>query len=185
MALEAVFRDMYARLQALQEVLLDLRTTIVEDRPRRGDVIFVDMLSDITDELLGRIEEALQAARRGQQDIGGRADMGGVRQELTTCQELFNGMAHRFTSELMHYERMAELAQVGRERGGEWRAWADSVRQALEGCRQPLFEANEALFHCWQEIAERVGMTSVSAQATNIGRYVAGPEGRDAVEAAI
>jgi hypothetical protein len=67
------------------------------------------------------------------------------------------------------YERIAELLSVGYERQGEWLTWANSVKEGLDGCRQPLFDINHALFLCWQEIAERVGTLAVSAQERMTG----------------
>jgi hypothetical protein len=80
----------------------------------------------------------------------------------------------------MPYERIADLARVGRTRGGEWRAWATSVKQALDGCRQPLFDVQQAQFECWQEVAERSARQSISIQATGIAH----PAAADAQRAA-
>ena len=49
----------------------------------------------------------------------------------------------------------------------------------LESCQQDLYVTNEALFRCWLEIAERVGMTSVSVQATNIGQQITAPQDQE------
>jgi hypothetical protein len=46
------------------------------------------------------------------------------------------------------------------------------VKQGVEHCRQPLEDAGKALAECWQELAERVGMTSVSVRTKNIGQKI-------------
>jgi hypothetical protein len=185
MALEATFADLTVRLQALRESLSGLRMTAVEDKPLRGDVVLVDVFGDAADDLLGWLEEAADAAEAGRQSVGGPVDLDHVRRALTTCQERFNRLVDRFTSDLVRYERIAELARLGHERGGEWRAWATSVKAALEDCRQPIFDVNQALFRCWQDLTERVGMTSVSVRATSIGRHVSVPERENVAEAGI
>ncbi len=175
MALEIVFHDASLSLQALREALTGLRTTVVEDKPLQGDVVLVDLFGDAADDLLGLLDEALAAAIEGQQAVIHPADLERARRALTTCQKRFNQIAHRFSSDLLRYERIAELKRFGRRRGGEWRAWASSVKAALDWCQQPLFDVNQALFNCWQELAERAGMHVVTVQATNIGQQLTSP----------
>jgi hypothetical protein len=89
------------------------------------------------------------------------------------------------SSDLLSYERLAELATFGSERGGEWRGWADSVKEALARSWRPAFEVNQALFLCWQEIAERAGVNAVSVHATNIGQMIEGVENKETVPAGV
>ena len=178
MALEAAFGDLAVQFQILRDALLALRTTVIEDRPLRDDVALVDSFGDAVEDILGWLEEALIASREGQQAVGHPLDLDRARRALTTCQERFNWISQRFFSDLVSYQRIEELTGLGRERRGEWLAWGSSVREGLDRCQQPLYDVNQALFRCWQEIAERVGMTSVSVQATNIGQQITVPEGR-------
>lgn len=176
MALESAFQDLRAQLDNLRDVLVGLRVTVVEDKPRLDDIVLVDVLSDHIDEMAGRVEEARLAAAEGLRSVDGRHDPGGARRAVIACQEHYNLMSNRFVSDLVRYERIAQLIRVGRERGGEWRAWSRGVRDALEGCRQPLFEVGQALFACWRELVERAGMSSsVTVRATNIGPRVVLP----------
>ena len=181
MALEAAFQDLCARLAALREALSGLRTTVVEDKPLRGDVVLVDVFGDAAEDLLGWLEEALAAASAGQRAVDHSVDLDRARRSLITCQERFSRIAHRFSTDLAPYERVADLTRLGRERGGEWRAWANSVKEAFGWCHQPLFDVNQALFRCWQEIAERATMSSVSIRATNtnVGQRITLPKGED------
>jgi hypothetical protein len=152
--------------------LVGLRTTAVEDKPLEGDVVLVDVFGDAADDLRGWLEEAFAAAAEGQQASAHPVDLERARRSLTICQGRFNRISQRFSSDLVHYERMAELTRFGRTRGGEWRAWATGVKEALDSCRQPLFDTGETLFRCWQELAERAEITSISVQATNIGQQL-------------
>jgi hypothetical protein len=177
MALEAAFKELYANLHKLHEGVIGLRTTVVEDKPLSGDIVLVDVFGDASDDLLGWLEEALADVREGQQAATYPVDLDRARRALTTCQEQFNRISQRFSSDLICYERIADLTHFGRKRGGEWHAWAASVKHALDGCQQALYASSQTLFRCWQEIAERVGMNSVSVQATNIGQQITVSDG--------
>jgi hypothetical protein len=177
MALEAAFADLCAHCRTLHEALIALRTTTIEDKPAQGDVVLVDTFGNAAEDLLGWLEEMLSSASEGRQAVGHPLDMNLVRRALTTCQGRFNRMTHRFSTDLASYERVEELVSFGREHSGEWRTWTNDVKEALDRCQQPFFDLNQALFRCWQEITECVGLTSVSIQTTNIGQKITVPEG--------
>lgn len=172
MALDTVFGNACTHLRALDESLRGLRTTVVEDKPVDDDVVLVDLFGDAADDLLGLVAEGLAAAAEAQRAARPPADLPQVRRSLTTCQTRFNQIAYRFSSDLLPYERIAELMRCGRTRGGEWHAWAVGVKAALDWCREPLFEVNEALFGCWQELTEHAGAGALNVQTTMIGQQL-------------
>ena len=172
MALEAAFRDLGMRLLALQEALIALRTTVREDRPLHGDVVLVDLFGDAADDLLGWLEGALSAAREGDQAAAAPPDLQRTGQALAASQERFNHIANRLTSDLLRYERIDELVCFGRARGGEWNVWAMSVKEALDWCQPPVFDAGEALFGCWRELAARADVPAITMGITNIGQHL-------------
>jgi hypothetical protein len=169
MAIEAAFRDLTIGLLALRESLVDLRTTVVEDKPLQGDVVLVEVFGDAADDMIGWMDEALIAADEAQQAVTAHVDINRARRALAICHERQQRVARQFSFDLVGYDRIAELTRFGYTRGGEWRGWAQSVRTALEACREPIYEVSQALFRCWQEIAERAGMTSLSVCASGIG----------------
>ncbi|HXG90951.1 MAG TPA: hypothetical protein VNN73_01105 [Blastocatellia bacterium] len=180
MALEGSFKELSARFNGLRDGLIEFRTSVL-DKPAEGDVVLVDLLGDAADDLLGWIEEASEACAEARHALSYPIDLDRARRALVTCQEKFNLAAQRFSSDLVVYERIAELTSLGEERKGEWLVWANSVKEAMELCRQPFYETSEALFLCWQELAERIGMNSVSVQATNIGQQIRVPSADEAV----
>jgi hypothetical protein len=179
MTLAAAFTDLYEHLETLREFLIGLRTTVVEDKPLRGDFVLVDRFGNAADDLRGLLEEALAAAHEGWQAIEEQTDLERARRALTTCQERFNRLTYQFSFDLFSYERLAALNRFGREQGGEWRAWAGVVGNTLHRCQQHVYDVNQALFRCYQEMVESAGTTSVSVRATNIGQQIAVPEGWD------
>jgi hypothetical protein len=174
--LEMAFHELSVQLRKLRDTFLGVRLTVVEDKPPRDEVALVDRFGDAVEDIVGWLEEALAAAVEGEQAVGNPPDMYRTRSALTACQARFNRLAQQFAYDLISYERIDDLTKFGRKRGGEWRRWASTVRESLEQCRQPLQETGQALFMCWQELADRLGMSSVAVQNTVIGQQIAAPE---------
>src|SRR5262249_289612 len=176
MALERTFQELSDRLRRLRDSLLALQLTIREDLPQQGSVALVDQFGDAVDDSLGWLEESLAASVEAYHAVEDALDMDLARRALGNCQERFHRVEQRFATDLVSYEKLNDLTGFGRSRRGEWLGWVRSVKEGLEECRQPIDEVSKALLACWQEIAERAGMTSISVQATNIGQQIASPE---------
>lgn len=172
MPLEATFHDLFAELRKLQDTLVAVRLTVVEDKPVKGEAALVDHLEDTILEIMGLLDESLKAARAAQKAVANVTDLNGARRALTVCQQRFHRMEQQFAAELVSYETMKDLTSLGIERRAEWLPWSNTVKQGIELCRPPMDGISKAMAACWQEIAERVGMTSVSVQATNIGQKI-------------
>jgi hypothetical protein len=179
MGLEAAVCNLNAELYSLQEALVALRTTSREDKPLEDDAVLVDVYADAADDLLGWLEGARQAADEAQQLLTGPGNPSGLWRALTTCQERCQRISQRFNGDLACYDRIADLTYFGSQRGGEWGAWAASVRAALDDCQQPLFDVGQALFVCWQELGERLGVNSVAVQTISIGQQLVTPMSRE------
>lgn len=179
MSLRTEFQSLYAQLESLNETLSNLRTAIDDHPPKGTSVLLLDAFGDAVEDTLGWLEEALGLVvplmQASEQRPASDFDMNRARQALVICQEHFNRIMSRFMFDLVSYDKVAQLMQLGRERRGEWQAWAVMVKQELEGCQQHLYDTNQALFRCWLEIAERIGMNSVSVQTTTIGQQVTVP----------
>ena len=168
MALETSFNTLSEQLQLLDEALVELHRTVIE-KPLTQDVVLVDVLSDAVDDLSGWLAEARVAATEGTSAAASQL-LNQVRRALKTSQEKSILIAERLSSDLLCYERIAELMSLGRNRGGEWNVWTRNVKTALDACRAPLYELNQATFSCWLELTERLGTAMVTVQATNIGQ---------------
>jgi hypothetical protein len=183
MAIEATFRELSGQLRKVQDTLVALRLTVVEDKPVRGDAALVDRFEDTILDLMGLLDESMKRSRAAQKAIESTTDLNRARRALTECQDRFHKIEQQFSSELICYEKLKDLAGLGNTRRGEWIPWASSVRQGIEQCREPLDAASVAMAACWQEIAERAGATSVSVQTTNIGqKIISKPRDRELVQ---
>jgi hypothetical protein len=169
-ALQKSFRDLCTRIQELQEVLEALNTTVEEDRPMRKDVVVASSLADAVLAVRGILEESRAAADEACEAVGHPVDLDRARRALITCQERFHHFAAEFLRDLTSYERMADLASVAQERGRDWASWVKVVKQGLEQCQALVEEGRDALFLCWQDLAERLSTAHVSVRNTSIGQ---------------
>ena len=180
MSLRTELQALCAQLELLDATLFRLREEI-DDYPRTGaPPRLVESIGDPVEAARGWVEEALaQVAPLAGGEEEGRAngfDANRARAAIIFCQEQFNRIMNCFTFDLLSYDRVALLVRFGEETRGKWTKWAELVKQELEGCQQQLYDTNQALFRCWLEIAERVGMTSVSVHTTTIGQQVTVPQ---------
>jgi hypothetical protein len=180
MTLAAAFSELCQQLVALQKLLIELHTTVVEDRPLCGDVVIVEQLGSAIDDTRGLLEEALAAAKGGREALTGQSDLEAARRALTRCNDHFNQLLHRFSEDMFSYDRLTALNRAGRKRGGEWRAWEGVVANTLDRCQQNVCNISQALFLCWQEIADRADGTSVSVHTRNVGQQFLVPDGGSA-----
>ena len=172
MALQVAFGDVQARLKDLQDALLHLRFA-VEARSTRIDHHLADRLEDqVIPDLKGLTDEALVEAQIGIDASGHPPDIGTCGRALLACQKCVNQVVAKFWTELGSYRPMADLIGLGEERSAEWRAWTYGVLNALDRCHEPVYHVSEAVLQCWQELLERIGTTSISVQATNIGQQI-------------
>jgi hypothetical protein len=173
MGLEAALSTLESRLHALLEAVTDLHTTIgywppAQPPEAQEAPALVDIFSNSAEDLIGWTMEALAAANLGQAAARG-GDYDGLRRGLAACHTQASNVTQRLLVDLMAYERVADLMWLGRTRGGEWRAWAMSVRQALDACRQPIFDLDQAQFACWQEVAEHGCRQMIAVHAIGFG----------------
>jgi hypothetical protein len=179
MVMDQACAELQHHLRTLQEALEALGTTVDEDKPARDDVVVAARLSDNLLAVRGLLEEALAAADDVRQGIAFPLDGDRARRALTACQQKFQHFAHAFSFDLASWDRLDDLTSVGRERGRAWLDWVGVVKQGLEQSRILSAEVENALFRCWQELAERIATTSISIRNTSIGQQVSAAELED------
>jgi hypothetical protein len=177
-ALEATFRALPSSLHQLHEALNELEVTL-GDTPRDDESALADDLESVVIDLMGTLHEARRASLNAQRALAPPHDLDRARRALTLCQDRFHRLEKQFASGLVSYEKLAELARLGNERRG-WLPWANTVKQAIDQCRRPLERTSKALAACWEELAERLGMVSVSVQT--IGQQIKMPAGAKTLE---
>jgi hypothetical protein len=175
MAIETVFLNLTRKFDAMCEALQSLALTAIEDRPASGEVLLVDRLGNLVEDLRGWAEEAREAAVQAGAALAHPADLNLGRRALALANERFIRLEYRFFDEAVAHAMVSELTRFGRQRGREWLSWTGGVVQALDACRSPLRELDEALFHAWQELGERLGSRSLSVHTNNIGQQITAP----------
>lgn len=171
MALESTFRSLFIQVEKLSDMLNAVLLTVGDKPPQRGAAL-ADALENSLLDLLGHLQESRTEAQKAQKAVGHPMDLDRARRALAKCQEHFHHVQQQFSSELVSYEKLKDLAGLGSTRGGEWIHWANSMKHGIEECRGPMEEAAQAVTACWQELAERVGTTNISVSATNIGQKI-------------
>jgi hypothetical protein len=175
MAIEAVFFDLTHKFDAMSDALRSLALTVIEDRPARGEVLLVERLGNLVEDLRGWAGEAHEAAVQAREALAHPADLDLARRGLSLANERFLRLEYRFFGEAVAHGTIGELQRFGRQRGREWLSWTGGAVQALDACRLPLRELDEALFRAWQELGERLGSRSLTVQTNNIGQQITAP----------
>ncbi|MGA8273714.1 MAG: hypothetical protein WB919_19280 [Candidatus Sulfotelmatobacter sp.] len=168
MALEATFRELSVCLHHLHDALNALQVTM-GDKPPDDESALADGVETVVLDMMGTLHEGRKAALNSKKAVGHPVDLDRARRTLTTCQERFHHIERQFAADLVSYEKLRELARLGKERR-PWLAWSSAVKQGIEQCRQPLEETSKALAVCWQELVEHSGTTSISV--TNTGQRI-------------
>jgi hypothetical protein len=175
MAIEAVFSDLTRKFDTMRDVLQSLALTAIEDRPARGEVLLVERLGNLVEDLRGWTEEAREAAAQARDALAHPPDVNVGRLALTMANERFIRLEYRFFDEAVAHGTISELHRFSRQRGREWLSWTSGVVQALDACRSPLRELDQALLQAWQELGERLGSRSLTVQTNNIGQQITAP----------
>lgn len=171
MALENTFRALFVHTGKLYDMLNAVLLT-VGDKPPRPGAALADALENSILDMMGHLQEARGEAQKAQKAVSAQIDLDRARRALAKCQENFHRVEQQFSTELVSYEKLKDLASLGSTRGGEWVHWANSMKHGIEQCRGPLEETANALTACWQELAERVGTTNISVSTRNIGQKI-------------
>jgi hypothetical protein len=169
-ALEATFRELSVCLHRLHDGMNELQVTL-GDKPPEDESALADGLETAVLDLMGTLHEARKAALNAQRSVAHPVDLDRTRRALTLCQERFHRIEQQFASDLVSYERLTELARLGKERRA-WFPWSNTVKQGIDLCRPPIERTSMALTACWQELAERLGTTNISMRATNVGQQI-------------
>ena len=145
-------------LQHLHDALEALRL-VLADRPPAAAHALLDQLEAEVDQLRFLFEEAFAAYSELR-----RADAPRDRQHLRRAQESVLQIGRSLACDLESAERLGEVMDIGLTRSPVWRAWSVSVRGCLAATRRPVWEAVEASFTCWQELAERTVVMAAPAR---------------------
>ena len=173
MALQQSSNDLVKKFDDLLYVVSQLFVMLAPN-PMRDEPHLRNQLWDLMVPLEAATEQALKAARVAAGAAGYPLDIDQLRQGLVDAQREYNVISKIYLFELVFNPELAGLIQTGR-RGDPWRQWALAVAASIAGCGQPLYDVSEALFQCWQEIVDRIGMNSVTVQTKAVGQEISVP----------
>lgn len=176
MTVLACFEKLGSDLRRFEDALTGVHVTLTVDKPPDREVALVDQLGDALGDVLGSLTEASAAARDAQLGVDYPLDLHRARRSLGQAQRAFHRSLVAFSTEVVAPHRLAEVTALGDEFGGEWPAWASTVRAALDRSLDLPLEVSGSLGCCWEELAERSAMTTVSVHTTNIGQQLSAGE---------
>jgi hypothetical protein len=162
--IDATFQSLRERLQALEEALDALGTTVENDAPAGDPLIVVSRLNDAVLAARGYLQEPLSTIDDARHALRYPSNIDAARQALVKCQERFLLFSKCFSEEIASYERWDDLSSIGRRRGREWLGWVSVVQETVQQCRGLIDDVTSALFLCWQELAERLSAASVQVR---------------------
>ena len=183
MALDRAFQDLCGRLRALETGLEELSSAVLHSKPAAGKAkagpskehYLADRLWEMVAEMQGRQKEASVAAAEAKRAVDSPLNLDRAWRMLKTSQEAVNLVGRQYSSDMVSYERVHDLMTLRTEHP-EWTGWVEAQLIHLGQLRKQIGDTNEAFLLCWQEIAERVGMTTVTVQTTNVGQQISAPE---------
>src|SRR5262249_17829901 len=141
--IETTFQKLAVQCKGQRDALHELQMTVAEDRPLHDVVKLVDKIGELAEDALGEAEEALAAAIAGHRAVAGTVDWERARGSLTDCQQCAGRLQQVFFAKLMRYEVIDELVNLGRQRGGEWRVWAELAGETLQRCCEQLLATQQ------------------------------------------
>lgn len=183
MALDRVFQELCDRLRALESGLDELSSAVLHSKPAAGKAkagpskehYLADRLWEMVAEMQGRQKESYIAAVEAKRAVESPLNLDRAWRMLKTSQEVVNLIGRQYASDMVSYERVSDLMMLRTEHP-EWAGWVEAQLLQLQRLGKQIGDTSEAFLPCWQEIAERVGMTNVSVQATAVGQQTSAPD---------
>ena len=171
MTMRSAFQNVLEKTESLHQALDELlHWAVTEGKPAQEDHVLVSRYDDAVSEFVGLLREAKDFAERGCRAAVSPIDLPEARQAIIECQRRASEISQRFFRDLASREALDALNTLGLEQRKRWLEWVRGVKDALDHCRQPIEDLNQALFQCWQELSECSGMISLSVRSTSTGQ---------------
>jgi hypothetical protein len=154
---QSALSEVQASARRLRDHMRELMLTAAEDQPRDCQVHLVTVVHDAALEAAAQAEQA--DAALSQAAPPGPA----VSQAVVHCQRHITLLGAALVRELATPELLNDLAELGRERGGEVSAWVREINRCVQACQVALWtDVQPALLGYWRELAEITGRSCVS-----------------------
>ncbi len=155
-----LYTSLRSRLTQVQGAFEVLSWAIVQAQPstEQGHAL-ADHYDETVVEITGWMQAACNALDRSQA-ISPELMPG--RDGLLLCQQFFNQVSNRFYCDLVSFERISELQELGRRKEQQWSGWVRGVRDALGQCHQPLYDLSQTLLESWGELADQLATSRAS-----------------------
>ena len=157
-ALNAVQESARRLLEATRELVL----IAVEDAPRNHSLHLFQVVHDAVLELAGEAEQA-DAALWQDDRPARRAEHWPGPARVARCQAHVNALGAILVSRLAAPEKLADLAELRRDRGREVGAWAEETVRCVGACQLVVWtDLQPALLGYWAELIDITSRGSAS-----------------------
>jgi hypothetical protein len=157
MTLTSDLRSLWCALHDLRDAVLPLRLLAVEDRPKGIAPQPVQAFADALDDVFGQLQEAIDSISSVLDDHTEPHDGEPVATALARCNRAMLEFGREWTDGVSSYHRLRQLTTSAVERGPDWRSWAMSTVEGVQGCETTHFQVQQALLACWQSVCEFAG----------------------------
>lgn len=183
MTLHKSFQNLACKLEGLREIAeVRLQWAITQTKPValikgervEDDHALVSRYYEAAVGLVSLIDAAIAAAQEGLEATADQIDFPRARRALICCHERLNEQTRSFFGQVVSCAAFDDLNTLALEQP-KWAQWVLGVKDALDRCREPMLDIDEAVFELWQEVTEQTSALSVSVQAISTGQRITFP----------
>ena len=148
------FASLVTQLERWQQTLEELRLTVAEDRPAADDVALADQLEDAVNDALAACHSAREGAIQATAAEMG-SDLNTAKRRLAQAYEEIARLYLLCATTLAGWERMRDLAELGRRRGRRWGQWSRACIVTLQDWPVQMAATSGQLLGCWEQLMDR------------------------------
>ncbi len=142
--------NLYGSLMQLERTFDHLYWASAECQPPlEAQHVLVSYYETAATDLLGAIRPLRETMTEQQNK---EFDCAAAQQLALRAQTVSNQIHNHFYQELLAFEQINGLNELGQQQPELWASWTCGVLDALSECHQPLYELNQLLFECWEEL---------------------------------
>ena len=161
---QSALAEVQASARRLRDLAGELVLTAVEDQPRNHRLHLFTVVHDAALDITAEAEQA-DAAVDPEQWAESAPPRAAASQAIARCQHHVVRLGSVLVRDLAAPELLGDLAELGRERGGEVSAWTGEIMRCIQACQLALWvDVEPALLGYWRELADITDRSCASGE---------------------